>query len=450
MRGQMVDAVEAFADPSTGRRQPGGRAPARRRPDERRAASPQRLRDALADFDAATIATTHQFCQLVLQIAWRGRGHRRRRDAGREPRRAGRPRSSTTSTWPHFGQRARRPGAHPRDALQLAREVVGNPATRAAAARPGPGLAGRRPRRASPKDVLAELETRKRRLRHPGLRRPAEPAGRRAGHRRLPARRRGCASAGRIVMVDEFQDTDPVQWQVIDRAFSGRSTRDPDRRPEAGDLRLPRRRHRHLPARPPRPRVSAGRWAPTGAATPRCVRRGCRWCCAAPQLGDADDRGARRRRAPPRLTGSPAPRTTTRSGCGWSQRETFGRSGDSEPCRSTSCATHIGADLAADIGALLASGATFDGRAAAGPRHRGDRREAPDAARLLASALRRRASPRCTPATPTCSPPRPPRTGCACWRRSTNRTGPGMVRAAARDDVLRRDAPKPGRPAATR
>ena len=27
-----------------------------------------------------------------------------------------------------------------------------------------------------------------------------------------------------IVMVDEFQDTDPVQWQVIDRAFTGRST----------------------------------------------------------------------------------------------------------------------------------------------------------------------------------------------------------------------------------
>ena len=27
-----------------------------------------------------------------------------------------------------------------------------------------------------------------------------------------------------IVMVDEFQDTDPVQWQVIDRAFSGQAT----------------------------------------------------------------------------------------------------------------------------------------------------------------------------------------------------------------------------------
>ena len=28
----------------------------------------------------------------------------------------------------------------------------------------------------------------------------------------------------RIVLVDEFQDTDPVQWQVLDRAFSGHAT----------------------------------------------------------------------------------------------------------------------------------------------------------------------------------------------------------------------------------
>ncbi len=28
----------------------------------------------------------------------------------------------------------------------------------------------------------------------------------------------------RIVLVDEFQDTDPVQWQVLDRAFSGVAT----------------------------------------------------------------------------------------------------------------------------------------------------------------------------------------------------------------------------------
>ena len=28
----------------------------------------------------------------------------------------------------------------------------------------------------------------------------------------------------RVVLVDEFQDTDPVQWQVLDRAFSGHAT----------------------------------------------------------------------------------------------------------------------------------------------------------------------------------------------------------------------------------
>ena len=28
----------------------------------------------------------------------------------------------------------------------------------------------------------------------------------------------------RIVLVDEFQDTDPVQWKVLDRAFSGEAT----------------------------------------------------------------------------------------------------------------------------------------------------------------------------------------------------------------------------------
>src|SRR4029079_16919324 len=72
-------------------------------------------------------------------------------------------------------------------------------------------------------DVLAELDTRKRRLGVLGyddlLIRLADalatddPPVRLRMHRRWP-----------IVMVDEFQDTDPVQWQVIDRAFSGRST----------------------------------------------------------------------------------------------------------------------------------------------------------------------------------------------------------------------------------
>ena len=47
----------------------------------------------------------------------------------------------------------------------------------------------------------------------------------------------------RVVLVDEFQDTDPVQWQIMQTAFGdGDDDARPDRRPEAGDLRVPRRR----------------------------------------------------------------------------------------------------------------------------------------------------------------------------------------------------------------
>ena len=50
---------------------------------------------------------------------------------------------------------------------------------------------------------------------------------------------------------------------------------------------------------------------------------------------------------------------------------------------------------------------------------------------MLATRWPRRASRRSTPATRTSSAPTPPTTGCPCWRRSTSRTAPGVVRAAA-------------------
>ena len=66
VRDQLVRAAEALDDPTTRRRRrcSGTSSPA---PAEELAERRLRLQDALAGFDAATIATTHQFCQLVLR-----------------------------------------------------------------------------------------------------------------------------------------------------------------------------------------------------------------------------------------------------------------------------------------------------------------------------------------------------------------------------------------------
>ena len=353
VRCQIVDAVGAFADPSTaGENQlvayllDGT--------DKQRAARRQRLRDALAGFDAATIATTHQFCQLVL------------RSLGV----AGDTAASVTLLdslddlvaeivddlyLAHFGQEHDDPALHYSEALRLAREVVNNPSTQLRPRDPDPDSRAAVSIRFA-NDVLAELDTRKRRLGVLGyddlLTRLADALATDDSPARLRMHQRWP-----IVMVDEFQDTDPVQWQVIDRAFSGRSTviliGDPKQAIYAfrgGDIVT------YL-----RAAESAGQkktldinWRSDSALVDRLqvVLRGA-------QLGDpaivVNDVGAHHRGH--RLEGTPHNdplRLRVVS------RKTLGRRGI-QNLPIDDLRQHIGADLAADIRALLASGATFDG-----------------------------------------------------------------------------------------
>ena len=81
-----------------------------------------------------------------------------------------------------------------------------------------------------------------------------------------------------IVLVDEFQDTDPVQWQVLDRAFSGHATMvligDPKQAIYAfrgGDIVT------YLQAAADRRRPGDARHQL--AQRRRTRRRGCRSCC---------------------------------------------------------------------------------------------------------------------------------------------------------------------------
>ena len=162
----------------------------------------------------------------------------------------------------------------------------------------------------------------------------------------------------RVVLVDEFQDTDPVQWGVIDRAFSGHSTLiligDPKQAIygfRGGDI------HTYLKAArgAADQRTLGTNWRSDAALIERLqvVLRGA-------QLGDSaivvDDVEAHHRGH--RLAGAPRNDPFRLRVV---RRAALGRSGiQNLPIEELRA--HIGADLAADIRALLAGNATFDGR----------------------------------------------------------------------------------------
>lgn len=180
----------------------------------------RRLRDALTHFDAATIATTHQFCQLVLRglgVAGDSDPHSRLVEDLSDLR---------DEVVDDLYLRGFAGGGTPaftrQRAGEIARSVTENPH---ATLDPGfldGGTADARMLRFGHL-VRAEMDRRKRRLGLLGYDDLLSHLAAALEDEDSPARER-MRQRWQVVLVDEFQDTDPVQWQILDRAFSGHST----------------------------------------------------------------------------------------------------------------------------------------------------------------------------------------------------------------------------------
>ncbi|MCW2846893.1 MAG: exodeoxyribonuclease beta subunit [Marmoricola sp.] len=355
VREQLVEAERALADPDEARRSGGLVGTLAEVDDIEVSARRKRLRDALADFDAATIATTHQFCQMVL----RSLGVAGDTDSGAELV------ESLDDLvvevvddvyLQRFGQAAGEPPFKRAVALELAKAAVRDPQAALAPADADPGSAAHE-RYTFAKTVRDEVDRRKRRLGvlsyddllsrlATALEVPDSPACQRMRQRWT------------IVLVDEFQDTDPVQWQVLDRAFSGHATMvligDPKQAIYAfrgGDIftylqaaeTAATRRTLAVNWRSDQPLVDALQALLGGAALgdPRI----------AVHPVEAKHPGSRLQGAP-----DPAPvRVRVLRGADFA-------AGDKGTVPIDTVRTHIAQDLANDVARLLASGATFEGR----------------------------------------------------------------------------------------
>ncbi|MEP6814167.1 MAG: UvrD-helicase domain-containing protein [Marmoricola sp.] len=227
VRDQIREAERGLVDPAAARRAGGlveflTKAPDGTELDDDEVELRQRrLAAAIADFDGATIATTHEFCQLVLRslgVAGDTDSHARLVEnlddlVVEVVDDLYLARFGSSPTDPPF----RRPVA-----LTLGRrsvEVFRAP-LEPADAPPGsvPEL-----RRQFAQVVRAEVDRRKQRR---GVLSFDDLLGRLADALQpdeSPARER-MRQRWRVVLVDEFQDTDPVQWHVLHRAFTGHAT----------------------------------------------------------------------------------------------------------------------------------------------------------------------------------------------------------------------------------
>ncbi|MBW8750520.1 MAG: exodeoxyribonuclease V subunit alpha, partial [Propionibacteriales bacterium] len=186
-------------------------------PEAELATRRRRLLDAVANYDAATIATTHEFCNAVLRSLGVA-GDSDSTETLREDISA----LSDEVVEDHYLARYAQLEADPpirfRDARHAATRAVENPH---AALRPTDAEAGTEQEAlvSFAEGVRDELEVRKRRAgvftyddMLSRLARAVAP-DRSAAAERMRAR-------WSVVLVDEFQDTDPVQWAVLEHAFA--------------------------------------------------------------------------------------------------------------------------------------------------------------------------------------------------------------------------------------
>lgn len=225
VRERLVGAERALRRPDEARAHPDGllRGLAAG-PDAEVAVRRRRLAHALTRFDAATIATTHQFCRQVLA------GLGTAADADPDAEFVERIDDLLAEVVDDFYVRKwGRPGAEPpafsrRTALTLARHAVFDPQARLEPADAPPGSPAH-VRYSFAAAVRAEVARRKRQRRWftyddmlTRLRDTLDdPVAGDAACARLRARYR-------VVLIDEFQDTDPVQWRIVERAFHGHTT----------------------------------------------------------------------------------------------------------------------------------------------------------------------------------------------------------------------------------
>jgi exodeoxyribonuclease V beta subunit len=176
----------------------------------------ERLVRAVARFDAATIATTHGFCQEVL--GGLGIAGDVEPDATLVEDVGDLLEDVVDDLYVRRFHRRDRPDFDREEAMRIARVAVANPAAPVEpAAAPEDSIAAMRRRLAIA--VRQELDRRKREMgviTYDDLLTRLDETLRGPGGDAVAARLR---ERYRVVLVDEFQDTDPVQWDIMRRAF---------------------------------------------------------------------------------------------------------------------------------------------------------------------------------------------------------------------------------------